>query len=463
MLRSTIVPRFVLLALATLGAACSAEPPPIAVLAGEAEIDSSVTALVAQHVASARQAPADAERRATLAMVYEANELWHEADQAWAHALVLEPDRPLWRLHRAIAARQAGHDELALDLLRDVVAEAPELGAARFRLGEGLLEIGDVAGARRELEAARRLVPQSPEPLIGLAEIAGREDRHGEAVELCRAALALTPDVRRAHYVMGLSLRALGRAEEAQEALQRGLDANRGSVGDPLTERIAGLRRGYTVRITQASSLEAAGRPEEARRILEGVVREHPRDVTALNNLAAVMVQLGDAQAALGLLDRAREIDPDQFATYINRAAAEMNLGLPEDAISSATRAIELSRSVGRPYFVRAQAYVALGRHLEAYEDLVRVTELDARDWISFAVAGDVALELGRPVDAARHYEAALQRKSDHLPARTRLALAYDRSGRRQDALRAYEDARRLAPNHPDVATLARRLGIEPR
>ncbi len=462
--RSRSVRLPVLLVHLALGvAACGApEPPPIVELTRGAEVDPSVTALVRSHVEEARRAPADAERRAALAMVYEANELWDEADRAWGAALALAPDRPLWTLHRAITARQAGHDERARALLEAVVARDPELAGARYRLGEALLEAGDLAGARRELEAAHARLPGHPDPLISLAEIASREDEPARAEELCRRALALAPDSRRAHYVLGLALRGQGRLDEAREALQRGLEAKRTWVPDPLTERIAGFRRGYTVRINEAAELERVGRTDEARRMLEQIVREHPEDVTALNNLAAVRIQTGDLEGALSLLERARALEPNQFATYVNRATAELALGLPEDSLSSATRAIEIARSVGRPYFVRARALIALERWREAYDDLVRATELDSGDFLTFAMLGDVALELGRNVEAVRAYEGALQRKADHLPARTRLVLAHERLGQRAQALRVFEDSRRIAPTHPDVLALARRLGLTP-
>lgn len=444
-------------------AGCGAqEPPAVVELTHGGKVDPSVTALVRTHVEEARRSPHDPERRAHLAMVYEANELWDEADRAWGDALALAPDRPLWMLHRAIAARQAGHDARARALLEAVVGREPNLAGARFRLGEALLEAGDLVGARREFEAAHARLPKHPDPLISLAELATREDDPQRAEELCRRALALAPDSRRAHYVLGLALRAQGRLEEAREALQRGLEAKRTWVPDPLTERVASFRRGYTVRINEAAELERVGRVDEARRMLEQIVLEHPDDVTALNNLAAVRIQSGDLQGALALLERARALEPNQFATYINRSTAELSLGLPEDALSSATRAVEIARSVGRPYFVRARALIALGRWHEAYDDLVRATELEAGDFLPFALLGDVAMELGRNVEAVRAYEGALQRKADHLPARTRLVLVHERLGQRAQALRAFEDARRLAPSHPEVQALARRLGLTP-
>jgi tetratricopeptide (TPR) repeat protein len=74
-----------------------------------------------------------------------------------------------------------------------------------------------------------------------------------------------------------------------------------------------------------------------------------------------------------------------------------------------------------------------------------------------------VAMQLDRPADAVRYFRATLQRKADHLPARVRLVVAYERLGQREQALQALQELQRLAPDHPDVPALARRLGLPPR
>jgi Flp pilus assembly protein TadD len=61
------------------------------------------------------------------------------------------------------------------------------------------------------------------------------------------------------------------------------------------------------------------------------------------------------------------------------------------------------------------------------------------------------------------HFEAALRMKPDHLPAHTRLAWSLEQLGRHQQAIAAYERVRALAPRNPEVARLARELGLAPR
>lgn len=446
------------LALAACGGGASV-PPPVE-LADAGSVDLEVRELAAQKVQQARAEPRDAERRAELAMVYEANELWDEADRAWAQALALDPARPLWRYHRARCARQAGQVDQAQRWLEEVVRELPDLAAARLALGEMLLEAEDLVGARRELEACVALAPLAAPAWCALAELALREEEPRAAEDHARKALDLAPDDKRAHYVLGLALRDQGRMEEARVELQRGLEAKRVGISDPLSDRIAALRRSYTVRVIEAGRLAAEGKHAEAARLLESVLERHPDDVTALSNLSATYIELGRPQDAIGLLERAERLDPEQFSIPLNRAAALLALRRYQESLEAADRAVSLGGSVGQTWFVRARAKMALGRWNEAYADLRRAIELDANQFLFRAVAGDAAIELGLLPEAVEHYRAALRLKADHLPAWTRLSWALLQLGRRDEALAAYEQAQRLAPDHKDVATLARELGL---
>ncbi len=103
------------LALAACGGdgAAPGPPPGIVELVHTDGVDAWVVELIGEHVARARARPAEAAARASLAMVFEANELWAEGERAWRDALTLEPTNELWRYHLAICARQRGGAEEA--------------------------------------------------------------------------------------------------------------------------------------------------------------------------------------------------------------------------------------------------------------------------------------------------------------------------------------------------------------
>ena len=116
-----------------------------------AQLRPEVQQLVRTNLARAEAAPRDAQAHGRLGMIYEANLLWDAARTSYATAAQLDPDTPAWRLHEAIATREAGDPEAARALLQAVAAEQPDLAAAQQRLGDALLEAGDLDGGQVRL------------------------------------------------------------------------------------------------------------------------------------------------------------------------------------------------------------------------------------------------------------------------------------------------------------------------
>ncbi|MDP6539708.1 MAG: tetratricopeptide repeat protein [Planctomycetota bacterium] len=459
-LRPTILAT-ALAALLACGGGPADAPPEVVELVHTAGVDEGVVALIAEHVARARSRPTDAEARATLAMVFEANELWSEAEQAWRDALAFEDENEVWRYHLAICARQRGGAEEALELVRRVAKALPDMPGARHRLGAMLLEAGDEAGARREFEAAIELVDFAPPCYVGLAEVMVRTGDPARAAQLCRRALALDPESKHAHYTLGLAYRDLGRMDEAEVELNKGLNASRRYLSDPLTKRIERFRVGYTVRMLEANRLEKAGKLPEAAAILESLLLRHPQDHTLLNNLAAVLTRQGKTDRALELLGRAAEVTPGEFSTHINLAACYLDMGNFPLALENAEEACRLAPKVGQAHFVRARAYLALGRTGEAYAELKEAAALDSTAGIFRALLGEVAGRLGEHDAAVEHLEAAIRMMPGYLPAFAVLCRLHHGRGERREALEVLQRTRQAFPNHPETAALGRLLGAQ--
>ncbi len=138
--------------------------PAVVLPADPGRLEPDVAALVDDVAAEALADPGRAAAHARLGMVYEANNLWPEARDCYRRAVELEPPgNAVWRHHAAVATREAGDPALALDLLRALAKDAPDMAPLRQRLGEALLETGDLGGARREFERLISLRPQAPE------------------------------------------------------------------------------------------------------------------------------------------------------------------------------------------------------------------------------------------------------------------------------------------------------------
>ena len=211
-------------ATAACGRASTGREPvePIALSA----LSPDVKALVEEQLAAARANLLDAHARARLALVYEANQMWPEAAASFEQAVELDPNQPLWRLHRAIALRGVGDLAGSLALLETVALELPESPAVHQRLAEALLASGDAARASEHFSETIRIVPDRPEGYAGRGACRlALQDPATAAADL-EHAVDLDPAYRIAHYQLGLAYRAQGRAEDAARARFSGILAD---------------------------------------------------------------------------------------------------------------------------------------------------------------------------------------------------------------------------------------------
>jgi MSHA biogenesis protein MshN len=87
-------------------------------------------------------------------------------------------------------------------------------------------ERGDAAGAIETLQRTAPAAQNSPDYLARLAALLQRQSRHAEAVEYYQAALRLAPGSGVWLMGFGISLQALNRSREAQDAFRRAKASN---------------------------------------------------------------------------------------------------------------------------------------------------------------------------------------------------------------------------------------------
>jgi tetratricopeptide (TPR) repeat protein len=364
-------------------------------------------------------------------MVYEANNLWPEARESYGRASTLDPENPAWRYRLAITARETGDPVTALELLRRLVmSEHTAFPAVRQRLGELLLESGDLAGARQQYLELMALAPEAPQGFVGVAETWLRQRQFAQAAELLETALALDPSYAVSHYLLGLAYRGLGRLEEAEQEMRIGAGGAVRYLPDPLTGEIRSYAVNLTARLGEAGALLAAGRAAEAVGLLEGVVEDNPQNLSALNNLAVAYMRAGEADRAREILLQARDLDPGRFSIYLNLSSLAMRSGRPDEALQWADEAVERAPDQSRTHLARAGVLASSARFAEAVGSAERAAELEPGD----------------------------------LRAQLLLTDLYLRERRFSEAKATLIRARALAPDHPLVVKLEARFeaGAQP-
>jgi tetratricopeptide (TPR) repeat protein len=141
----------------------------------------------------ARDQPADIEVAKALAEGYLNTHRWPEAERACTRWLELQPESVDIRFARGQARQENRHFELAADDFRAVLRQMPDHFSARLLLAHCLLSDARISEAEPELRVCRRLAPQRPEPLIGLAACAIEREDWDEAQALLSDALTFDP------------------------------------------------------------------------------------------------------------------------------------------------------------------------------------------------------------------------------------------------------------------------------
>jgi tetratricopeptide (TPR) repeat protein len=359
-------------------------PPEPVLPTSLSDLEPDARQLVDEHVARVKAEPTSAERHAELALVYEANELWPAARDAFVIARELNPNAPLYRLHHARAVLEAGDSETYRQLLQELVQDEPQLAPAQQRWGQACLDTGDLIAAEAAFASVIDLQPNAAEGYVGLGDVRLQQKAVDEAVKLLERAVAIDPTYRVAHFLLGNAYRQMGRLEEADRQLRQGQDAKVRYLTDQLTDRAT--RYAVTVRGRHTRALKhlVAGEFQQATQLLEDALRTDPNHIPILNALAGAYMQTGKPDAAFELLQRAKSLDDRDSTTYINLASWYLYRGQLDKSLRFANGAVERGPGVASAHRVRLEVLLRLKQY-----ELARVAARQAIE----AVPQDPAIQ----------------------------------------------------------------------
>ena len=348
------------------------------------------------------------------------------AEEDLRQALALAPEnlealRAMTRLRLVV-----GQPEQALQAARRLVAAA----RSRAEQAQALLERAEIRrrlkdpGALSDLRRAMSLEPSSFPVLQALARHLLERGRFQEALAYAGKArgAARDSDERSALVLKARTLRAMGRAVDAEKALREALKDSedpealdmlsellleRGRLSEALdhAERLARLEGGpragaYVQRARILAALKDYGRAEEdLRKALE--IGEDP---VALGAMARFLLERGRAQEALSFAERLVSAQPGPEA-LLERARVLLGLGQDQRAEQDLRRALE--EEPRSPVALQALAEFLLERSRagEALEFAARLLRV-ARDGTLKTMARAL-LDLGRTQEALAYAQRA--------------------------------------------------------
>src|SRR2546426_359779 len=122
-----------------------------------------------------------------------------EAEAIYRKVLAAAPEHPAALHWLGVIARQTGHPDDEMRLLRRSIELTPDDATTRQDMGEALAARGMLAEAEQHYRAAATLSPISPAIINDLSVVCHKQRRYGEALELVERAIRLQPDLPQAH------------------------------------------------------------------------------------------------------------------------------------------------------------------------------------------------------------------------------------------------------------------------
>jgi tetratricopeptide (TPR) repeat protein len=237
----------------------------------------------------------------------------------------LAPDRVGGLVNQSTTYHLLGRYEDAERTAREAVRLDSHSVKARTALGNVLAEQGQYRDALQNLEAAHRLDPAEPAPIVNCALYAHRAGDRAEA--------------------------------------ERWLDIGLARLEPRQLENVTILMIEY-------------GRIPDAIRICESIVEQNPAAIVAWNSLAIAWRRSGELEKALHCSNRTVQINPRYAKGWSNQATILVQLGRLEEGMAAADRAIEFDPATGGAYAAKAAALGQLGRLDEGRACLLHGLEL---------------------------------------------------------------------------------------
>jgi putative PEP-CTERM system TPR-repeat lipoprotein len=247
-------------------------------------------------------------------------------------------------------------------------------------------QVGDLAGAEHTLGKALAERPELLPAQALMAEVEWRQGRLAQAEQRARQIVARQPRLAVGHGLLGDIAMARGQRAAAAEAFRRAHQLEPGSASllrlhtaldgsDPAAAaRLAEdwLRqhpRDLAVHRALADGHARAGRYPAARRAYEALLALAPTDALALNNLAHVLLRLGDP-AALQVAERALASAPGTPHVLGTAGWAAWHAGQTERALQLLRDARLRDPANPTTRYYLATVLAATSRQAEAREEL---------------------------------------------------------------------------------------------
>jgi tetratricopeptide (TPR) repeat protein len=302
--------------------------------------------------------------------------------------------------------------------------------AREARAAQDALQRNDYAAAASFAERAAKSAPQNAELWFLLGYADRLDNRYQPSVDAYTRGLKIQPNSVRGMAGLAQTYAKMGRDAEAQQLLQRVVDANPKDANslqlagelllnsDPdrsldFLKRADGLQPSAHTDLLIAHAYQGLSQPDEAARYLNRAKSRAPKDPDVLRAVAAQYRDQGQFDQAISTLQAipAKNANTEAELAYTYQLAGR----LQDAADLYASLARKAKNNVGLDLSA-AQAWIALGQPDQANALLDDARRIDANNYRLHATLGGIAEDEDRFADATTEYGLALKNLPPQVP-----------------------------------------------
>jgi len=353
--------------------------------------------------------------------------------QQYANAAQLSTD-PALSEYATLLAYKDGDDRLALDLTHHWLQLAPKDNNARHFEAVLNTRLGNVNTAASEFESLLQDMPG--ENLRLISELLGQETAAHQGLAVMQKLVATQPQSPQAHFALGQLALHYQHAPLAVDEAQRALTL-KPDWDDAL--------------VLEARALLAAGKNNQALKLLKARAQTKPDNLRVHLAYAAVLVQTGQsvlAQAEFATILKQHPDDPEALYSLGLLALQDNRLSMARDYFARLLKTAQ--RNDAARYFLGNTAELAK-RYPEALQWYQQVN--GGRHWLPAQISvARVLISQDKP-DAARRYidEIVGMDSDDGVQFRIAEAQLFSEAGDNKTALQVFGQGLTENPGNPDL------------
>ncbi len=328
----------------------------------------------------------------------------------------------------------------AYDLLRRILAAAPQHAPSLHLLGVINHQLGDTKSAIKHIQDAVKIKPDEAQYFANLGEMHRLLKNLDDAIACGKKAITLDPNNATAHSNLGIAYYDIGDLDAAEThqkhalELSANLAAAFNNLGSILLDRknISGAIEYYKKAISAApNQIEAISnlanaltkdvKPDEAIKLLLQVIQSHPNFANAHCNIATAFLAKEEFDKAVFGFKRALALSPDSSEANIGMAKALQEQWHFAEAIQYAERAKALKPNQAEIHSVLGRIYNECGFTEKAKCSYEEALKIDSQSISAYLGRGHLLMQNGDLKSATKDFKQVLSLDSDSLGARLAL------------------------------------------